>query len=172
MNRNNWGFTLIEMVVVLGVVVLLSGLLIIYSREGEKLSLILRTRTQVVSDINRAKNLAITSQSWQGQKTCGYGVYFDTTNNRYIIFTDISSDCDTSDHLRKDDAYDVDIIPLSNQFILTSSNISQVFFLPPDPTIFFEPAEIEQAEITFNLIGKTEPAFQIFINPIGQVWGR
>ncbi|MDD3614105.1 MAG: hypothetical protein PHF40_00055 [Candidatus Pacebacteria bacterium] len=176
MKEGNKGFTLIEMLVVTGVVILLSGILILYSRAGDQVSLILRARTQVIADINRAKNLAITAQGWNGRYTCGYGVYFDPPNNRYIIFTEVVSNCETADHIRRGSEYDVEVIPVPNQFILAASNVSQVFFMPPDPTIFFEPSEInqpdiEQAEIDFYLVNQTNPAFQIFINPIGQVWG-
>lgn len=177
MKEGNRGFTLIEMLVVTGVVILLSGILILYSRTGDQVSLILRSRTQVIADINRAKNLAITAQSWRDQNTCGYGVYFDPSNNRYIIFTEVAIDCAHASHLRQEGGeYDVEVIPVPSQFILAASNVSQVFFMPPDPTIFFKPLDvnqpdIEQAEIDFYLVNQTSPAFQIFINPIGQVWG-
>ncbi len=178
MNKNS-GFTLIEMLIVLGVTILLSGLLIIYSRESEDFSLILRTRTQVISDINRAKNLAINSQTVENnQPTCGYGIYFNTSNNSYIIFADLSSNCEKSTHIRNSaDTKDIETIPLPSKIVLSKSDIQQVFFLPPDPTVYFEPPISDngtnpQAKITFNKASDNEIAFQIFINPIGRVWGQ
>ncbi len=193
--RNNKGFTLIEMITVLGVTALLSGLLLVYSRQGENFGLVLRTRTKVISDINRAKNLAIATKDWNGKQTCGYGVYFDQDNNNYIIFADTSDDCKKSNHLYvannvinnvtgnvADNVADnnvVEIIPL-DKFEYISSDISQVFFLPPDPTIYFdkELATGKQAEISFQLQdkykgqGQETLGFKIFINSIGQVWGE
>ncbi len=177
--RSNKGFTLIEMITVLGVTALLSGLLLVYSRQGENFSLVLRTRTKVISDINRAKNLAIATKDWNGQQTCGYGVYFDKNNNNYIIFADTSNDCEKSNHLRVANN-DVEIIPLPDKFEYISSNINQVFFLPPDPTIYFDRdlATNRQAEISFKLKdeykgqGQETLGFKIFINSIGQVWGE
>ena len=72
------------------------------------------------------------------------------------------------------------IIPLPDKFEYISSNINQVFFLPPDPTIYFdgELATGKQAEISFKLKdeykgrGQETLGFKIFINSIGQVWGE
>jgi prepilin-type N-terminal cleavage/methylation domain-containing protein len=176
--RNNKGFTLIEMITVLGITALLSRLLLVYSRQGENFSLVLRTRTKVISDINRVKNLAIATKDWNGQLTCGYGVYFDVDNNRYIIFADTSNDCEKSNHLYIPNN-DVEIIPL-DKFEYLSSDINQVFFLPPDPTIYFDGdlANNRQVEISFKLKdeykgqGQETLGFKIFINSIGQVWGE
>jgi len=177
--RNNKGFTLIEMITVLGVTALLSGLLLVYSRQGENFSLVLRARTKVISDINRAKNLAIATKDWNGQQTCGYGVYFNKNKNEYIIFADTSDDCEKSNHSYNANN-NVEIIPLPDKFEYISSNINQVFFLPPDPTIYFdgELATGKQAEISFKLKdeykgrGQETLGFKIFINSIGQVWGE
>jgi len=170
------GFTLVELLVVLGVTILLSSLLIIYSHEGEKIGNIMRLRMQIVSDINRVKNLAIAVKDWNGQKTCGYGIYFDTDNNRYIIFTDLSIDCNASTHLRNgSDSHDVEIITVPQKFHLVDVNIQQVFFMPPNPTVFFNglpaenPGSPSEASITFNYQDGS-PAFVVYINSIGRVW--
>jgi type II secretory pathway pseudopilin PulG len=174
--KKNAGYTLVELLVVLGVTVLLSSLLIVYSHEGERMGNIMRVRAQVVADINRAKNLAITARDWNGERTCGYGVYFDTNNNQYIIFTDRSNDCGSSQHLRgQDNTADVEIINVPQKFQLMETNVQQVFFMPPNPTVFFDGDVAENSSttevlITFIYQNETQPAFVVHINPIGQVW--
>jgi len=175
--KKNAGYTLVELLVVLGVTVLLSSLLIVYSHEGERMGNIMRVRAQVVADINRAKNLAITARDWNGEKTCGYGVYFDTKNNQYIIFTDPSSaNCGASDHLRNSSGQnDVEVIKVPQKFQLMETNVQQVFFMPPNPTVFFDGDVAENSSttevlITFIYQNETQPAFVVHINPIGQVW--
>lgn len=173
----NKGYTLIEILVVLGVTALLSGLLLIYSRQGEKVGEIMRVRAQVVSDVNRVKNLAITARTWQGQLTCGYGIYFDTANNQYIIFADTSTDCELSSHLRNQaQTADVEIIRTPQRFTLLNTNVQEVFFMPPQPFVYFDGQaaekqdEIEEVEVVFNYLSDTDPAFKVYINSIGQTW--
>ncbi|MGB9848016.1 MAG: pilus assembly FimT family protein [Minisyncoccia bacterium] len=173
----NRGYTLVEILVVLGVSALLSGLLLVYSRQGEKIGEIMRVRAQIVSDINRVKNLAITAATWQGQLTCGYGIYFDVTNNQYIIFTDVSSNCDISSHLRNQaQTQDVEVIKVPQRFTLSNTNVQEVFFMPPQPFVYFDGQaaekqdEIEEVEVVFNYLADTEPAFKVYINSIGQTW--
>lgn len=132
------GFTLIEVLVTIGVLTILSSLIIVYSREGEISSILFREGAKIVSDLNRAKNLAISSQMWKDQKPCGYGVYFDKLNNKYIIFAEIAEDCLNAPHQRNpNNPNDVAIIQLNPPLFFKSINFTQVFFLPPDPTVYF-----------------------------------
>lgn len=132
-------FTLIELLITLGVLVLLSSLIIVYSRTGETNVLLFREGAKLVSNINRVKNLAISSQNWQGQKPCGYGIYFDKLANRYIIFTEIADNCTTASHQRdpNNQSNDVEVIQLNPPLFFKTINFTQVFFLPPDPTVYF-----------------------------------
>ena len=143
------GFTVIEMLVTMGVLTILGGILILYSRAGESTTVLLRELAKVSGDINRAKNLAITTATFvdkDGNKTnpCGYGVYFDLLQNQYIIFADLASDCATSQHLRDTERNgDVETISLNKPLELKSAEPNQVFFLPPDPTVIFPGAATE-----------------------------
>jgi len=171
--KKMWGFTIIEMLVTIGVLTILGGLLILYSRSGEQTSTLLREAAKMTSDVNRAKNLAITTVEFttkDGEKInpCGYGVYFDQPQNQYIIFADPSSDCQTSDHLRASDgSADVETILLTNPLKFSSANIEQVFFLAPDPTIYFQPPEITEANIQFR--APNGASMGVRINQAGQV---
>lgn len=162
------GFTIIEMLVILGVMSVLSGLLILYSRTGEMTSVLIREAAKLSTNINRAKNMAITNTDWQGQRVCGYGVYFDSAENQYIIFTEISNKCESADHLRlADGSLDVEIIPITDPLIISHSDITQVFFLPPDPTIYFEPANLNEVQIEIET--PNDASMGIKINTAGQI---
>ncbi|HOX21541.1 MAG TPA: prepilin-type N-terminal cleavage/methylation domain-containing protein [Candidatus Paceibacterota bacterium] len=143
------GFTIIEMLVTMSVLTVLGGILILYSRAGESTTVLLRELAKISSDINRAKNLALTTTTFVDQEgnkinPCGYGVYFDLLQNQYTIFADLASDCATSSHLRDPEGNaDVETISLSKPLELKSTEPDQVFFLAPDPTVIFPDAATE-----------------------------
>jgi type II secretory pathway pseudopilin PulG len=176
--KKNFGFTIIEMLVILGVLALLSGILIVYSRSGEMASNLIRQSAKMVADINRVKNLAITNTIFtdsfgEEKRTCGYGIYFDITNepNQYIIFADTSFDCNTSLHQRSSDgSNDLDVITILPSFSLEIGNVQQIFFLPPDPEIFFttlDGSSIREAEIEIK--SNTGAVIGVEVNKTGQV---
>lgn len=139
-------FTLIEVIVALGVLVLLSSLIIVYSRSGEMNVVLMREAAKIISDINRTKNLALSTRAWQEQKPCGYGLYFDQAKNYYIIFTEIASNCSSASHQRdpNNPSNDLETIQLTSPLSFKELNFSQVFFLPPDPTVYFTPSLSEE----------------------------
>lgn len=171
------GFTIIEMLVIIGIMLLLSGVLIIYSRSGETASIIIRQAAKIVADTNRAKNLAITTTTFKTEMgelihPCGYGVYFDsaTEPNQYTIFADLSSSCELSDHLRPTDG-SADLITesLTASLSITSKNIDQVFFLSPDPTIIFNGINEEEIRTGEIAIGVGNTKVSVKISKTGQV---
>jgi len=167
------GLTVIEMLVTIGVLTVLSGLLVLYSRSGEQTSTLLREAAKMATDINRVKNLAITTMEFStkdGRKInpCGYGVYFDRSQNQYIIFGDLSQNCQTSNHLRTaDGSADVETINITKPLKFQRVDIDQVFFLAPDPTIYFQPSGINEAQIQFRAPNGT--TMGVKINKTGQV---
>lgn len=174
-----WGFTIIEMLVTVGVLTLLSGILIMYSKSGENASTLLRQGAKMVTDVNRAKNLALTTVTFtfsEGDRKgeaihpCGYGVFFDEVSqpNRYIIYADTSIDCRASDHTRPTDgSSDVESIDLSTSITIDKKNIESVFFLPPDPIIYFNPSETSEASITIKVTSGAK--IEIKMSKAGQV---
>lgn len=174
-SKKTAGFTIIEMLVTVGVLTLLSGILIMYSKSSENASNLLRQAAKMVVDINQAKNLAMTTALFtndEGEKIhpCGYGVYFDdkSTPNRYIIYADIAKDCKTSTHIRPSDGTtDVEIMELNTSISIDKKNIDSVFFLPPDPIVFFDPSEEKEGLITIKTI--TGSQLEIKMSGAGQV---
>ena len=83
MKRN--GFTLIEMLVVIAVMALLSGLAIVYSHVGQNQVALSVESAKVAQLILEAKDLSVATYS-DKKNTCGYGVHFDYSTNRYSLF--------------------------------------------------------------------------------------
>ncbi len=87
------GFTLIELVAVIGVLVVVSGVLLVNNRLNESQLSLNTDAAGIAGAVSRAK--ALTLQNLSGD-TCGYGVRFDVGSKSYSIFKDIKVDgvCD------------------------------------------------------------------------------
>ncbi len=80
-------FTLIELIIVVAIVGLISGLFLAHYRSGERVS-DLQTYTQkIVSILKQAQSWALTGQETNGLRP-GYGVYFSDSQT-YFLFADL-----------------------------------------------------------------------------------
>ncbi len=87
---NKKGFTLIEMLVVLAITVLLSGLAIVYTHVGQNQISLSIEESKIAQLILQAKELSIATYS-TNSATCAYGVafHYDTTSpasSTYSLF--------------------------------------------------------------------------------------
>jgi len=168
--QNSRGFTLIELVVILGITTLLTAVLITYSRTGEKQIRLFRDQASAVNAILRAKSLAIQTQLNNpptGGKICGYGVHFEET--RYIIFRDLVTgmNCAISDQIYSgpDEIFETKELAEGNYF--KDLVLSDILFIPPDPRTVLNPPTLE-AKLT---LGAREEnlSVEILVNNFGQV---
>ena len=82
---NKKGFTLIEMLVVLALTALLSGLAIIYSHVGQNQVSLSIEESKVAELILQAKELSIATYG-SNNATCAYGVAFNIPSSTYSLF--------------------------------------------------------------------------------------
>jgi len=92
------GFSLFEMVVVVGITVLLSAITITYNRSGERQLILFKDQALVVGLLNRAKSLAIQKYQnpaiTQNKVFCAFGVHFEAPRD-IVLFADLGSgSCD------------------------------------------------------------------------------
>lgn len=79
------GFTLIEMLVVIAIMAMLSGLAIVYSHVGQNQVNLSIEESKIAQLILEAKELSVATYSGH-DTTCAYGVAFDYTNSTYSLF--------------------------------------------------------------------------------------
>lgn len=85
-----WGFTIVEMVIVLGIIVLTSGVILVNQRAGEQQLLLDRAAHKIALDIRRTMEFSLRAQEFAG---CGdlYGTkvqsYGTNLRNTNTVFT-------------------------------------------------------------------------------------
>lgn len=89
------GFTLIELIVVVGILVVISGIILTnYSKFGGQI-LLRNLAYDIALSIREAQVYGISARSFlNAQFASGHGVYFDisTTDNTFYLYTDVNND--------------------------------------------------------------------------------
>lgn len=162
------GFTLIEFIVVVAIIISLSSLSFLNYRAGEKEITLQRSIYRLAQNIRRAQELAMSSREFEKKATGGYGLYFNLSpaapdSTHYILFADINND-------KQFGAGDgiVETIELEKGIEITnlsSGQILTIVFSPPDPTVTINPLS-SSATITLGALSKTRT---VTINTTGQI---
>ena len=186
------GFTLLELLVVIGIVAVLSSIVLGGYRTGEDKFALSRSANKLAQDLRMAENMAMMGNpapvTFGGIfPSGGYGFYFDTATStgaagRYSFF------CDCNDNAEYESsgsaiscATSTVAVPfpelmetLSLETGVVISNVSpttafSITFYPPDPVIKITGADsvsYDEAVITLSLYGKTKT---ITINTVGLI---
>lgn len=159
------GFTLIEMLVVVSITALLSSVLIIYSRIGERQILLLREQAKIVNMILKSKSLALQTYV-TGEKVCGYGVHFEEPRSA-ILFKDLADDCSSSDNVYSGAGEDFEKLTMDILLSFSAIDFTDILFIPPDPQVKLSP---DQASGNISIkANDSDTVVKIKINSAGQV---
>lgn len=182
------GFSMVEILAVLGIMSLLTGVLIVYSRTGERQILLFREQAKIINVVLRAKSLALNTYIEEGSP-CAYGVHFDPALKEIRIFRDLDAngltdDCDSTDPgLIPDNIYtpsasspnpedlDPPIVEKLDQILSFAEplGITDIVFIPPNPDIIITPDPAPNNEGSIELISPDGSSKKIKINNFGQV---
>ncbi len=139
------GFTLIEMVVALAIAAIISAL-VIGNLGAARFRLALTRSTQRLSlDLHRVESDSLTSREFKAAGVpTGWGMHFyGAGSTGYTVFADVNADNTRA----SDGSEDLESFNFEPGILMTSSNITDVVFIPPDPTIMFAPPAITNAEL-------------------------
>jgi prepilin-type N-terminal cleavage/methylation domain-containing protein len=154
--RQEEGFTLIEILVVISVISVLAGIMLGYGRSSSQQILLTNLVTKTETLISNARFSSIqTFFNDPSGVICAHGVQFDSEDSTAYVFQmrmkNADADCPDRDDLDKykcgfpcEENADMDIIPLDsssnkldfkdNQAVVTlSGDLNHMIFVPPDP---------------------------------------
>jgi prepilin-type N-terminal cleavage/methylation domain-containing protein len=161
------GFTLIELLVIIGILSVLSSILIINIHGGSQMVTVLKEQAKVISIISRAKSLGVATFGQSGVSIpCGYGVHFEEPNI-YLIFKDLAENCRVSDNKYSGENELFQSFQLDSTLNFDHLTVSDVIFIPPNPSVIITPAQ-DQAEIIIKSL-KADNSATIKINSAGQI---
>lgn len=145
--RRRSGFTLVEVMVVMAVTALLSGLILVYNASTRETLRLFTEKARVAQLVFRAKSLALSTYVDGGQERCGYGVRFDRAAGTYALVSYAPPSCADRSQVRTNPEY-FESVQLSSFTLPTTLEfrdradagtgagaLSYVLFIPPDPTV-------------------------------------
>lgn len=169
------GFSVIEMLVVMSILVVLTSILILYNRTGELQIVLLREQAHFIGTVIRAKSLALNTLI-EDTPACGYGVHMDVSAgsmpSRYFIYRDKAINCRTSDRIyaaASDEIVSGTETALPPHIVFGTITVQDILFVPPNPQVFLDGSQA-LAEVSVVLQsddGATKAT--VTINNAGQI---
>lgn len=153
-SKNNKGFTLIEVLVVLSIISIISIFLVINFRKGEEMGRLQRNAQLLVQKIRKAQNLALSSVEYEGAVPDAYGVYLEKQSPLlYTLFVDMNGNYTWNgiggggDGLVEELSLE-DGIEITN---ITGNPKLHIAFLPPDPQVIIN-GNVNTTDVTITLL--------------------
>ena len=179
------GFTLLEILVVVGITVVLTAMVAGYSRESSRQLALVGTETKMLNLLSRAKFLSVETFFGGGrsgdQRICAYGVKVDVSSQEMFIFQDLSSTpgCLPDNPLGNNDgrysginerlAGELNEVKLANTTLaFWETDLSEAIFIPPEPRTKINNSDISEASIKVK-IKEGNGQFIITVNKYGQI---
>lgn len=129
-NKKQCGFTLIELMVVMSILVILSSVMVVGYWKSQKRYDVLRSTQQVISSLRRAQNMALSGQGYGTVAPSGYGFY-SSSSDQYCLFYNTTSE----KAYKAGESVLMETATLPAGTTLTPSGVS-VFFTPPEPITY------------------------------------
>jgi len=123
------GFTLIELLVSITIFGLISTMVVVNFRGGQKQDFLNLSADEIVSNIKKAQTAAVTGELINGEVPAGgFGLHFEKDADSYVYFADDGT------HIYNGDLILQEYSLQESVYIDTSIDI---VFDPPRPTVYF-----------------------------------
>ncbi len=175
------GFTLLELLVVTGIILGLGALMLVNYRAGEQRFALQRSGHKLAQDLRQVQEMAMSAREIEtvGYPDGGFGIYFDLSNpGQYILF----ADCNANGKYSTGHSVCAPGIPEIIEEIFLESKVEitdispsslpapghlVIIFNAPDPDVSINKGAAAQAQITLSL--KTGETKIIKVNKAGLI---
>ena len=160
-----------EMLVVLSIIGIITGMVIFNVGSQQRNSALLRSAQNLSLNLRRIQNFALSSKTFKTSGVpCGWGIHFNGVGSKsYVIFADkaASVNCSDRDFARAaDGSEDFENINLDAQITVSSlsGGLSDIVFSPPEPSVVFIP---NQTTVSVILNNRDSATREVRINKTG-----
>ena len=177
-NRPASGFTLIEILIVMSLLLMLVTIAAIYNKAAGRQILVSREHAHVLALFVRARSagLTIPKTDLSVERICAYGVHVDIAAHAVILFKDLGTPGDSGSCAAANNRYDgdaelVDRFVLDPTVTLTATGIADMVFIPPSGDVVITDSSGQREQSATVTIGSVEAGFArgIRVNTFGQI---
>lgn len=174
---NNKGFTIVELLIMIGILALLSSVVFIdFGKNGKQFALE-RSAQKLAQDMRRVQGMAM--GTLQGTaSTTGYGIYLNKqagSNTEYIVYRNeninpyYESSIDVViETISPEDG--ISICDINDNNVSESDNVMSISFEPPDPITYIENNHYgHEAEISLCITTNPSLLKKVIINNSGRI---
>jgi prepilin-type N-terminal cleavage/methylation domain-containing protein len=168
------GFSLIEVLVSLFIIILMSGIIFANYRAGGKQFALQRSANKLAQDIRRAQEMAMsasecpTGTACAGQVPPGYGIYVNTGDTNYLLYADTNPAGGDEDY--GGDTL-IETISLEQGVYIHLANPASfsINFKPPDPNVNIAGGAVNEGTITLAIQTDTSKTRIVKVNKAGLI---
>lgn len=165
------GFTLVESLVVISIILLLTSIALVNYRQGEEKFALERAAHKLAQDLRNTLEMAISGKTYGNPPQFpqgGYGIYFPGPDNKsYILFADLNGNKIYDSPLERIETFYLEERGVTIYSFSPGPQLSITFF-PPDPTITISSNTGTSSEATIILKQK-EATKRVIINKVGLI---
>ena len=175
--RHVKGFTLIETLVVMSLVLVLITIAAMYNRTAGRQVLVSREHAKVLTAFVRARSAGLTIPKTDPsvERICAYGVHIDPAAHTVILFKDLGDpapgSCASANHRYDGDREAIERSVLDATVTMTAIGISDVVFIPPSGDVIITNAEGATVQSAIVTVAGVDSGLSrgIKINAFGQI---
>ncbi len=158
LKKNNYGFTLVELLVIISIISLLSLAVVANYRSGQKQYALQTSAHKLAQNIRRVQEMAMAAREIDGR--INHGIRVEPGKNYYnLISCDIYNNCVNTEEIKLE-------TPIYIEAIFPSAGYLTIKFFPPDPTVIFEP---DDNPVSISLNYENGPGKTVKVNKAGLI---